>query len=58
MLRKLGDLIGIKKIIALLITIVFCIMALRKDISSEQSMTIITVVISFYFAKGYSENKN
>lgn len=58
MLKKLGDLIGIKKIIALLITIVFCIMALRKDISSEQSMTIITVVISFYFAKGYSENKN
>lgn len=49
MKEKLAKLINVKTIVTFVITFVFVILALRKDISPEMSMTIVTVVISFYF---------
>lgn len=49
MKEKLAKLINVKTIVTFAITAVFVILALRKDINPEMSMTIVTVVISFYF---------
>lgn len=57
MLDKLSALIETKKIIAILIVTVFCIMALRGDIGSEQFMTVATVIITFYFTQSSLKNK-
>ncbi|WP_035290293.1 hypothetical protein [Clostridium sp. KNHs214] len=41
----------IKKIIALMLTIVFCILALGKYISSTEFLTIFSMVIGTYFGQ-------
>ena len=49
LLEKATQLLEVKKLIALIVVIVFCIMALRGDIGSEQFMTVLTMIVSFYF---------
>jgi hypothetical protein len=39
----------IKKLIALLTTIVFCILALRNIISSTEFLSVFTMIVGFYF---------
>ena len=41
----------IKKIIALLLTIVFSVLALKGTISSTEFLTIFSMVIAFYFGQ-------
>ena len=48
-MKQLLNLLKVKSIITILITIVFCILALRNVISGEQFLTIFSVIISFYF---------
>lgn len=46
---KLAKLIDVKSIMTLLLTVVFCILALIDAISAEQFVTIFTVIVGFYF---------
>ena len=55
MIEKLKKLIDVKSIVTILLTIVFCILAYRHDISAEQFLTIFTVVISFYFGTQFKK---
>lgn len=62
-LDKLASLIEVKKLIALTVMIVFCIMALKGEIDTNQFMTVLTMIVSFYFMQStlrasVSENKN
>lgn len=41
----------IKKIIALLTTIVFCILAIKGNLSSTEFLSVFTLVIGFYFGQ-------
>lgn len=50
-MRFLKQFLQIKKIIALLTTIVFCILACRGNISSTEFLTIFSMVIAFYFGQ-------
>ena len=56
MKNKLIKLIDVKSIVTILLTMVFCVLAIRRDISAEQFITIFTVVISFYFGTQYQKN--
>lgn len=56
MKNRLAKLIDVKSIVTILLTAVFCVLAVRKDISAEQFITIFTVVISFYFGTQYQKN--
>lgn len=47
----LKNFLQIKKIIALLLSIVFCILALKNKISSTEFLTIFSMVIAFYFGQ-------
>lgn len=57
MLDKLKNLLTVKSIVTILLTIVFCVLALKSIINAEQFLTIFTVIISFYFGTQY-EKKN
>ena len=49
MKQKFAKLIDVKSIVTILLTAVFCVLALRRTISAEQFITVLTEVISFYF---------
>ena len=49
MKEKLAKLIDVKSIMTLLLTIVFCVLALCGVISGEQFLTIFVTVVGFYF---------
>ena len=58
---KFVKLINVKSIVTILLTIVFCILALKNIINAEQFLTIFTTIIAFYFGTQYQksvENKN
>lgn len=53
-MEKLKALIEVKKIIALILTIVFCILSVKGTIGAEQFITIFSVIIAFYFGQSTS----
>lgn len=56
--KKLSNLINVKTIVTLLLTIVFCILALKSIISGEQFVVIFTTVIAFYFGTQHEKGRN
>ena len=49
MKAKFAKLIDVKSIMTLLLTIVFCVLALVGVISGEQFLTIFVTIVGFYF---------
>lgn len=49
MKNRLDKLLSIKSLVTLAMTGVFCVLALRQDISGQEFVTIFTTVIAFYF---------
>lgn len=49
MLEKMSKLLTVKSIVTLVLTIVFAILSVTNRITSDQFLTVFTVVISFYF---------
>jgi len=48
---KLKSLIEVKKLIALMFSLVFCFLAITGKVTAEQFITVHTVVIAFYFSQ-------
>lgn len=48
-LENLAALLKVKTIVTLLLTVVFCVLALTGVISGADFLTVFTVVIAFYF---------
>ena len=47
--KRLSNLLTVKSIVTVALTIVFSVLALRGTISGTEFLTIFTVVIGFYF---------
>lgn len=47
--KRLGNLLSVKSLVTLSLTIVFAILALRGDITGKDFLTIFLTVITFYF---------
>ncbi len=47
-IKRLGNLLSVKSLVTLVLTLVFAVMALRGTISQD-FMTVYAVVIAFYF---------
>lgn len=58
MKEKLIKLIDVKSIVTIIMTGVFCTLCVQGKVSSEQFLTIFTVVISFYFGTQSAKKKN
>ena len=50
-IKKLTNLIEVKKIIALLVVIVFCILALCNNINPSIYTNVVTLVVGYYFGQ-------
>ena len=48
-LKRLANLLSVKSLISMLLTIVFCVITMRGLVSAELFMTIFATVIAFYF---------
>ena len=47
--KRLGNLLAVKSLVTITLTVIFAVLALRGDISGTEFLTIFTVVIGFYF---------
>ena len=57
--KRLGNLLAVKSIVTITLTVIFAVLALRGDISGTEFLTIFTVVIGFYFGtQRVNEDKN
>lgn len=58
--KNLAALIKVKTIVTLIVVIVFAVLALRGGLQPDTVMTIVTMVVAFYFgtqAEGKSNGK-
>ena len=53
---NLAKLLKVKTIVTLLLTIVFCVLALTGVISGADFLTVFTVVIAFYFGTQHEKS--
>ncbi|MDU3775685.1 MAG: hypothetical protein E7G47_10735 [Clostridium perfringens] len=51
-------LLSIKRVIAFLLTLVFCKMSLDSQVSSQEFLTIFSMVIAFYFGQSIARKDN
>lgn len=57
--KRLGNLLAVKSLVTITLTVVFVVLALRESISGSEFLTIFTVVIGFYFGtQRVAEDKN
>ena len=49
MKERLNKLLTVKSIVTIVMTAVFAVLAVRRDVTASQFLTIFTVVIGFYF---------
>ena len=47
--KRLGNLLTVKSIVTIVLTVVFTVLALRGSISGTEFLNIFTTVIAFYF---------
>lgn len=57
MKEKLLKLVDVKSIMTLLLTLVFCILALWGVVSGAEFQTIFTVIVGFYFGTQATKTK-
>ena len=55
--EKISKLIDVKSIISILLTIVFCYLAITGFIAAELFITIFTTVVAFYFGTQHQKQK-
>lgn len=55
--NNLANLIKVKTIVTLVVIAVFAVLALRGDITADNAMLVVSMVISFYFGS-VAEKKN
>ena len=48
-LKNIAALIKVKTIVTMVVTAIFAVLSLRGDITSDNVMIIISMVVSFYF---------
>lgn len=57
--KRLGNLLAVKSLVTITLTVVFAVLALRESISGSEFLTIFTTVIAFYFGtQRINEDKN
>ena len=54
--KNLANLIKVKTIVTLVVSVVFAVLALRGTLSPDNVMIIISMVVSFYFGTQHEKN--
>lgn len=57
--KRLGNLLAVKSLVTITLTVIFAVLALRGDITGTEFLTIFTTVIAFYFGtQRVNQDKN
>ncbi len=56
--KRLSNLLSVKSIVTVILTVVFACLSVRGTVSSDQFLTVFTVVIAFYFGTQAERAKN
>lgn len=57
-LKNIANLIKVKTLVTLVVVSVFAVLSLRGDISADNVMIIISMVVSFYFGTQHEKTAN
>ena len=57
-MKQLLDLLKVKTLVTCVVMAVFAVLALRDSIEPDQSMIIISMVVSFYFGTQHEKKVN
>ena len=57
-LQSIAHLIKVKTIVTLVVVTVFAVLSIRGDISADNVMIIISMVVSFYFGTQHEKQSN
>ena len=52
---RCARLISVKSIVTIVLTVVFAVLAVRRDITADQYLTVFTTVIAFYFGTQFEK---
>lgn len=55
-LKRIGNLLTIKSLVTLILTVVFSFLTCMGGVSGDQFLTVFTVVIAFYFGTQVEKN--
>lgn len=58
MQNRIANLLTVKSIVTIVLTVVFSVLALRGSISGTEFLTIFTTIIAFYFGTQTEKRKN
>lgn len=56
--QNLANLIKVKTLVTLVVIMVFAVLALQGDISADNVMIVISMVVSFYFGTQHEKTVN
>lgn len=56
LLNNLADLIKVKTLVTLAVTVVFCVLAILGKIDTQSVMIVVTMVFGFYFGTQHEKN--
>lgn len=56
--KRLGNLLTIKSIVTLVLTVVFAYLTCSGGVTADQFLTVFTVVVAFYFGTQAEKNAN
>ena len=57
-LKNIANLVKVKTIVTMVVIAVYAVLALRGDISADNAMIIISMVVSFYFGTQHEKTAN
>lgn len=57
MFDKIKNLINVKSIVTIILTILFCVLAFLDKIDGQSVLNIYTVIIAFYFGTQLEKNR-
>lgn len=57
-IKNLANLVKVKTIVTMVVITVFAVLSLRGDITADNAMIIISMVVSFYFGTQAEKNAN
>ena len=47
--KRLANLLSVKSLVTIILTVIFGVLSIRRDINGQDFLTIFLIVISFYF---------
>lgn len=58
LVKNIANLLKVKTVVTFVVVLVFAVLAIRGDISADNAMIIISMVVSFYFGTQHEKKES